>query len=697
MSGLDCESDAALIRRDFSGMEGIDEVTVFPSSSRVRFVYDSHFTTSTEIEDRLRSLGFPPTKGYPSQPEPWRNPKVLTSLLSGVLLFSGWLFAWTDLPQEVSIISYVFAILIGGYYFGREAVEDLVFERRIGIELLMAVAAIVAAVMGLVSEGAILVFLYSISEAAEGYTEERARSAIKALMNLVPQTVLVRRNGEESEIPLEELQVEDVFIVRPGERVATDGEIVSGTSGVNQAPVTGESAPVEKAPGDTVFAASINGEGVLEIRATKTSADNTVARIIQMVEDAQERKGKSQRFIERFGSRYSPLVLLSGLLIALIPPITMGAAWSVWIERATVFIVAASPCALVISIPITLVATLGKAASNGVLFKGGIHIEQFSKVSVLAFDKTGTLTYGQPKVTDVVPVSDRILGDPNDKNRVLSVAAGVEAHSEHPLARAILTSAKDKGIEPVPSSEFRSLTGSGATAQVEGRKVYIGNLALFESLIDSFETGVRETVESLQDEGKTVVLIGEEDLLWGIIAIRDNLRENVRETVERFHQSGISHVAMLTGDNSRTAKSIAEEAGIDFVYADLKPEDKVARVRELQQEHGFVAMVGDGVNDAPALAEASIGVAMGAAGTDVAMETADVVLMGDDLEKLVHALDLAKRNQKIVHQNLWLSFLVIGVMVLGAVTGAFSLPVAVIGHEVSEFLVIGNGLRMLRG
>ncbi|MCA9438193.1 MAG: heavy metal translocating P-type ATPase, partial [Candidatus Omnitrophica bacterium] len=445
-------------------MEGIDEVTVFPSSSRVRFVYDSHFTTSTEIEDRLRSLGFPPTKGYPSQPEPWRNPKVLTSLLSGVLLFSGWLFAWTDLPQEVSIISYVFAILIGGYYFGREAVEDLVFERRIGIELLMAVAAIVAAVMGLVSEGAILVFLYSISEAAEGYTEERARSAIKALMNLVPQTVLVRRNGEESEIPLEELQVEDVFIVRPGERVATDGEIVSGTSGVNQAPVTGESAPVEKAPGDTVFAASINGEGVLEIRATKTSADNTVARIIQMVEDAQERKGKSQRFIERFGSRYSPLVLLSGLLIALIPPITMGAAWSVWIERATVFIVAASPCALVISIPITLVATLGKAASNGVLFKGGIHIEQFSKVSVLAFDKTGTLTYGQPKVTDVVPVSDRILGDPNDKNRVLSVAAGVEAHSEHPLARAILTSAKDKGIEPVPSSEFRSLTGSGATA-----------------------------------------------------------------------------------------------------------------------------------------------------------------------------------------------------------------------------------------
>ncbi|MCA9449404.1 MAG: cation-transporting P-type ATPase, partial [Candidatus Omnitrophica bacterium] len=232
-------------------MEGIDEVTVFPSSSRVRFVYDSHFTTSTEIEDRLRSLGFPPTKGYPSQPEPWRNPKVLTSLLSGVLLFSGWLFAWTDLPQEVSIISYVFAILIGGYYFGREAVEDLVFERRIGIELLMAVAAIVAAVMGLVSEGAILVFLYSISEAAEGYTEERARSAIKALMNLVPQTVLVRRNGEESEIPLEELQVEDVFIVRPGERVATDGEIVSGTSGVNQAPVTGESAPVEKAPGDT--------------------------------------------------------------------------------------------------------------------------------------------------------------------------------------------------------------------------------------------------------------------------------------------------------------------------------------------------------------------------------------------------------------------------------------------------------------
>ncbi len=661
--------------------------------------YDPAATTPEALKERLEALGFPPQRAMEmaEPPKPWRNLKVLTSAASGVLLLVGWLLGLAGVPEMVSTAIYVVAIVTGGYFFGREAVEELVSEREIGIELLMSTAAVVATLMGQAGEGAMLVFLYSISEAAEGYTEEKTRSAIKALMNLAPKVALVRRAGVEREIPVEDLQVGDVFIVKPGQAMATDGVVLLGSSGVNQAPVTGESVPVDKQPGDTVFAGSINGEGALEVRATKTFADNTIARIIHMVEEAQEKKGKSQRFIERFGARYSPAVLLAGVLLAAVPPLAFGAPWETWLTRATVFIVAAAPCALVISIPITLVASLGTAARRGVLIKGGMYVEELAKIKVVALDKTGTLTRGEPEVTDVVVCRGEKNTAVSSPAELVALAAGVERRSEHPLARAIVRYAEAKAIAPPEPSDVRALPGAGVSARLDGRALYIGSPDLFSSRLSVGLDCASDDIARLQGEGKTVMVVGDEVIPWGLIAVRDVIRPNARRAIEALHAAGVQKVAMLTGDNERTARAIARELGIDEVYAELKPEDKVAKVRELADRYGHVAMVGDGVNDAPALAAATVGVAMGAAGTDVALETADVALMADNLERLAYALSLARRNQSVVKQNLGLSALVIGALVVGAVAGLFSLPVAVLGHEISEFVVIGSGLRMLRG
>ena len=696
VANLDCENDAHRIERALGTLAGVVDLTVHPRAARVEVEYDPAVATDELLKDTLRGLGFPPHVGLerPEAPRPWKNPKVLASAASGLLLLIGWLTGNVGAPAWATWTLYIASLLVGGYYFGREAIEELIFEREVGIELLMTVAAVVATIMGAPAEGAMLAFLYSISEAAEGYTEEKTRSAIRALMDLAPKTALVRRTGNgstrEVEIPVDQVVVGDVFIVKPGQSMATDGEVLAGSSSVNQAPVTGESVPVEKGPGDTVFAGTINGEGSLEVRATKAFAENTIARIIHMVEEAQERKGTSERFIERFGKRYSPAVLAAGVLMALIPPLVFAAPWGTWIARATVFIVAAAPCALVISIPITLVAALGTGARKGVLIKGGIYIEELAKITVVALDKTGTVTHGAPEVTDLIS-----LGDASPPH-ALAVAAGIEARSQHPLAVAVLRYAESQAVQPAQVTDFRSLTGAGATALVGGRAAYVGSPDLFERQLGVALAAVGGDIERLQAEGKTVIVVGDERAAWALIAIRDNVRPNAAAAIRALHEAGVRKVVMLTGDNERTARAIAREVGIDDVYADLKPEDKSVKVRELSERYGHVAMVGDGVNDAPALAEATVGIAMGAAGTDVALETADVALMADDLEKLVYALHLAKRNQRVVRQNLALSVLVIGVLVIGAVAGAFTLPIAVLGHELSEFVVIASGLRMLR-
>lgn len=698
VSNLDCEHDAAAIERGLNGSPGLIELRVLPKSAKVRLTYDSRVTSVSALREKLRQLGFPEIANTitAGRPKPWRNFKVLASVSSGVLLLLGWLISLSGLPHALPMSLYLLAVVTGGYYFGREAAQDLVFEHKVGIELLMSTAALVATLMGQAIEGAMLVFLYSISEAAEGYTEDKTRSAVKALMNLAPKRALVRRDGVDLEIPIEEIGVGETFLVKPGQSVATDGIVLAGTSSVNQAPVTGESVPVEKGPDDAVFAGSLNGEGALEVRATKTFANNTLARIIQMVEEAQERKGVSERFIERFGARYSPAVLLTGILIAILPPLFGVGPWASWMSRAIVFIVAAAPCALVISIPITLVAALGTGARNGVLIKGGVYIEELAKIKVVALDKTGTVTRGEPEVTHVVLIEPAGEGAPGSVLELLGVAAGVEKKSQHPLARAIVGYAHSQAIEPIEVSDFLSFTGMGARARGNGGFVFIGSPAMFAQRIGDTLAGKAEDIARLEAEGNTVVLVGGSASIWGLIAIRDNLRTNARQAIVAFREAGIEKVVMLTGDNERTARAIAGEAGIDEIHANLKPEDKVAKVRDLTTRYGHVAMVGDGVNDAPALAEATVGVAMGAAGTDVALETADVALMADNLDRLAYALRLARRNQSIVRQNLALSAVVIGALVIGAVMGFLSLPVAVLGHEISEFVVIASGLRMLR-
>lgn len=695
VENLDCESEANAIHRGLTGAPGLVDLTIYPKAARVSISYAAEATSPAMFSERLRSLGYPPRKDLRDHrlPKPWENAKVLTAGGSGVLLAVGWVVGTAGAPELVSVALYLVAILVGGWFFGREAIEELVFEREIGIELLMSVAAIAAAVLGQFAEAATLAFLYSISEAAEGYTEEKTRSAIRALMDLTPKRALVRRDGKEQEIPVEQLRVGDVFIVRPGQSVATDGEIMSGESSVNQAPITGESMPVGKGPHETVFAGSINGEGLLEIRATKAFAENTISRIIKLVEEAQERKGASQRFIERFGAWYSPAVLVLGTLIGVVTPALLGD-WHRWLVRATIFIVAAAPCALVISIPITMVAALGTAARRGVLIKGGIYMEELARIAVVALDKTGTVTVGKPDVTDVI--LPQAVPGVGDQTALLALAAGIEACSEHPLARAIVHHARKLGIEPVEIDEFRALPGAGASARFGGGGVFVGSPRLFRERLGVKFSAVSDPVGRLEQEGKTVVLIGDEAGTWGIIGLRDTIRADAAQAIAALRSAGIGRVIMLTGDNERSARAIARDAGIDEIYAGLTPEGKVAKVRELADTHGHVAMVGDGINDAPALAAANVGIAMGAAGTDVALETADVALMADDLLKLSYAIGLARKARAITHQNLALSAVLIGGLIAGALSGLLSLPVVVVAHELSELAVIANGLRMLR-
>jgi Cd2+/Zn2+-exporting ATPase len=686
---VDCENEAAAIRRGLSNFPGVSDLQVFAKAGKVAAQLDG--VDRERLEQRLAELGFPPERAEEPSPSVWRNPKVVTSLASGALLSAGWGLERAGLPQRAVLTVYVAAMLVGGYYFGREAFADLVHERRVGIELLMSAAAVAAALLGAPGEGAMLAFLYSISEAAEGYTEEKARAAVRALMKLTPRTAVRLRGGGEEEVPVEELAVGDVFVVKPGQAAPTDGVVLKGASEVNQAPVTGESAPVTKEPGSQIFAASLNGDGALEVRATRAFADSTLSRIIHLVEEAQEQKGRSQRLIERFGNVYSPLVLGAGVLLGLVPILLGAAEPREWLARATVFVVAAAPCALVISIPITMVAALGTGARRGVLVKGGRHLEELARVRVVAFDKTGTLTVGRPAVTDVIPLGGTGIADQD----ALAVAAAVERRATHPLATAIVAHAERLHLPRIDLAEAQAIQGGGASARWNGRLVYVGSLVLFERL-GPFPEEARQLASVLEEAGKSVVVVGEAGRPWLILGARDQVRPAAVAAVRSLREAGIERVAMLSGDHARAAHAVAAEVGIEDVLADLDPAAKLEAIGGLVATYRHVAMVGDGINDAPALAKASVGIAMGAAGSDVALDAADIALMSDDLSRLEYAVRLARRTTRVVRQNLALSGLVIGALVVLAVTGALSLPAAVIAHELSEFVVIASGLRMLR-
>lgn len=686
---LDCENEAAKIEAGLRGHEGVVEVRTFPKAGKVALMFEPAKTSREALEEALTSLGFPVAREAEREAPSLWSPKVLASAASGVLLAIGWGLSRTLTVGWPSLVALGLAIVVGGYFFAREGLEKLWRKRVVGIEVLMSTAALGAAALGEPLEAAMLVFLYSISEAAEGFTEQKTRAAVRALMKLVPKVALVRRDGADVEIPVESLAVGEVFIVRPGESVATDGEVVRGETSINQAPVTGESVPVKKAAGDEVFAGTTNADGVIEVRATKAYEENTVAKIIHLVEEAQEKKGERQRFIERFGARYSPAVLVGGVLIAAVLVFAFGFSLTASLHRAVVFIVAAAPCALVISVPITLVAALGTGARNGVLIKGGVILERLATIRTVALDKTGTLTRGEPAVTDVV----RLDASPHAESELLSRLATIESRSEHPVARAILAHARARGVAVGEATDVRALPGAGVVATIDDVEVLVGRLGLFKDTAENAAEAMAE-VRRLEDAGKTVIVAGTSSSIWCVVAVQDAVRDEAAEAVHMLHARGVDLV-VLSGDQRVAVERVASTLGIKRFHGALKPEDKLAEIRSLAAR-APIAMVGDGVNDAPALAQATVGVAMGAAGTDVALETADVALMGDDLRRLAFALALAQRTQQVVRQNLALSILVIGALAVGAVAGVFSLPVAVLVHEISEFVVIGSGLRLLR-
>lgn len=693
VANLDCENEAAAIKRGLEAEPGIAEVVVYAKAAKVELTFAPDVTSRATLVARLAAMGFPQRRdpSADTTPPPWRNAKVVAAASSGLVLLVAWLGSLGGAPRPLSVALYLAALAVGGYFFAREALEKLWHDRKVGIELLMTVAAIAAAALGQPGEGAMLAFLYSISEAAEGYTEAKTRSAVKALMKLAPKIAVVRRDGREHEIPAEELAVGEVFLVKPGQAVPTDGVIVDGRSSLDESPITGESVPVEKGPDGVVLAGTLNGEGLLAVRTGKTFADNTLARIVHMVEEAQEKKGQTQQFIERFGSRYSPAVLAMAALIAVVGPLATGGSWLAWAARATVFVVAAAPCALVISIPIGLVATLGTAARNGVLIKGGVFVEQLATVTTVALDKTGTLTRGAPSITAILPL------DGATENELLALAAAIDTASQHPVAKAIVRGALERSLKVEPVTEFRSITGAGATALVEGNPHYVVSPEHYRDVLGASLEAEEARIESLRAQGDTVVAVGDGGRVRGLIAVRDELRENARAALDALRKAGVTRIVMLTGDNETTARRVARDVGgIDDVRSHLKPGDKAEALRAFAARGEKVAMVGDGVNDAPAIAEAAVGVAMGAAGTDVALETADVALMADDLEKLAYALVLARRYARIARQNIFISIGVIALLAIGALSGKLSLPVAVVGHELSELAVIASGLRMLR-
>jgi Cd2+/Zn2+-exporting ATPase len=613
----------------------------------------------------------------------WQFPPLRNALLAGVIALAVFAVdAAVSIPASSSIAAYVFAILLGGWHWMREGAEDLFREGKIGIEILMIAATTGAAILGMWNEAAALVVLYGAAEGLEEFTYARTRASIRSLLDLAPKEARVIREGKELTIPAEELKVGERFIVRPGEGIVTDGVVVDGRSSVNEAAVTGESLPVEKAAGAKVFAASINTEGALTIEATAAFADNTLSKIIHLVEKAQGEKGRAQQWIDRFGRRYTPLVLVAAALLLIVPWVA-DLDVATWARRAVVLLVAAAPCALIMSMPMAMAAGIGAAGKRGILIKGGAHLEHLGSITTVAFDKTGTLTLGKPAVVDVLPVG--ISAD-----ELLAIAASVEHFSQHPLAQAIVRAADEKKLERRTATDFQSITGGGARANIDGKSWLIGSPALMrEQMIPLGELSDR--IAKFQAEGKTAVVVASGGRAHAVIAMQDQLRPEAREVIEKLHSWGIRTV-MLTGDNRITGEAVARRLGVDDVRAELKPDAKVAAIRELEQT-GNVLMVGDGVNDAPALASATCGVAMGTVGTDAAIEAADIALMADDLRQLPAAIAFGRKARRVSRQNIVLSLAVLAAMIPLALVGLIGVAVTVAVHEAAELIAVGNGLR----
>lgn len=608
-------------------------------------------------------------------------------------------------PGWVSLVLYIGSYFFGGYYIVQEAYTE-VKAGNFEIDFLMLVAAVGAAILGEWAEGALLLFLFSLGHSLEHYAMGRARDAIKGLADLAPKTAIRKANGSTEEVPVEELQVGDVIVIKPNSKISADGVVINGESSVNQAPITGESVPVDKMEYDDpeaidedadsiddkyrVFAGTINGNGSLEVKVTKLSKDSTLSRLIKLVNEAEAQKSPTQQFTDKFEKYFVPAVLV--LVVALnFAFLVIDEPFSASFYRAMAVLVAASPCALAISTPSAVLSGVGRAARGGVLIKGGRPLENLGILKALAFDKTGTLTEGEPKLTDVITFEGV------DEQELLRTAVAVESLSDHPLADAVVRDGKEKldSVDLPEAEDLESITGRGVKAKLNGSTVHIGNAELFEEAEGiKLSDELKQRVENLEGEGKTTMVVRSGDRYLGMLGLMDTPREDAKEVIQKLRNMGLTHLIMLTGDNQRVADAVAKEIGIDDPKGNLLPEDKVEAVKKLREGEGHVAMVGDGVNDAPAMANSTVGIAMGAAGSDVALETADVALLADKISVLPFAIGLSRKSKAIIQQNLWISLGMVVLLVPATILG-LSMGWAVIGHEGSTVIVVFNALRLL--
>lgn len=603
--------------------------------------------------------------------------------MSGVAISAGLILRYIRGPELASDLLLLATMILSGYKIAEMGVRSLI-RRHISINLLITIAAIGALLIGHLEEGAAVVFLFNIAERLEDYATDRARHSIEALMELKPEIATVRREGEEVTVPVDEVWPGETFILRPGDRVPLDGLVLEGSSSVDQSTITGESAPVYRRVGDEVYAGTMNIDGFLAVEVTRMAGETMLSRILQMVEEAEEGRSPTEAFVDRFAGLYTPTVIILAVLVAVIPPILLQQVFSQWIYRALVMLVVACPCALAISTPVAMVSAITSAGRNGVLVKGSAYLEQVSKTRAIAFDKTGTLTRGELGVTDIV--SQGLT-----EREVLRMAVSLEAKAEHPIARAIIEKAREEGVEVAETTDFKAYVGRGVEACIDDRTCCIGNQRLFEELGIAPMDGV---VEKLEAEGKTVVLVSDGDCAVGAIALMDKVREGVEGTIHILKRRGI-RVEMLTGDNETTARAIAEKLGMDGYISHLLPEEKVEALEKIRKEHGLVAMVGDGVNDAPALAAADVGIAMGAIGSDVALETADIALMEDEVDRIAYLVDLSRATMGRIRENIAASITVKLAVAALAFPGLVSLWMAVaIGDMGLSLAVILNSLRL---
>ncbi|HMO01506.1 MAG TPA: heavy metal translocating P-type ATPase [Oligoflexia bacterium] len=681
------------IENELRKIPGVLSASVNTAAQVLRLEWEKTQLNKQAVERLLveKKLLVPLAKDVASKPFWSRNKELFLSLGGGLFLLLGFLLENFESQRYITITFYLLAYILGAFDLVQHAVKDIKKGQfDFNIDLLMVLAAVGAALLGQWAEGGLLLFLFSMAHALEHYALDKARSAIKALGELVPQKARLRRDGRDEEVPIEDVKANDVVIVLPAERISVDGVVQSGVSAVDQAPITGESVPVEKKAGDQVFAGTVNGNGALEIVTSKASGDRTLDRIIKLVEEAQTQKAPTEVFTEKFERIFVPMVLVVAVLVVVVPPVIGLMSLSESFYRAMALLVGASPCALALGTPSAVLAGIAQAARNGVLIKGGAYLENLGSLRAFAFDKTGTLTIGQPVITEIAPMNGA------SEAEVLRIAGAVENRSQHPLAKAVVKKAEQMNIKLPDAGEVQSLTAKGVRSVVEGKIVELGSLRLWESEKVTIPDSVRQAVLALQDKGRSVIVIKHGDIWLGVLGVRDTPRDSAKAVLGELRNLGMKPLIMLTGDNKGIGNAVGKEVGVDEVRANLLPEDKVTLLKELLETYGQVAMVGDGVNDAPALAHATVGISMGGAGTAVALETADVALMGDDLSKLPFAVGLSRAAQRIIRQNLYISLFVIGLLVLSTVSGLLGIGIAVIIHEGSTMVVVANSLRLLR-